>query len=116
MAGLNGVSIPAAIATYLPASMSAALGHWGVAFPLGGGSRLVFQYAWIVALLPLVMLAPNTQEILGNFQPALNFHETRKWTRLSWRPTPGWAAIVATLTAFGLLSLTRVSEFLYYQF
>jgi hypothetical protein len=36
--------------------------------------------------------------------------------RLSWRPTPGWAAIVATLTACGLLSLTRVSEFLYYQF
>jgi len=116
MTGVNGVSIPAALATYLPASMSAALVQWGVAFPLGGGSRLVFQYAWIVALLPLVMLAPNTQEILGNFQPALNFHDPRRWAGLSWRPTPAWAAIVATLTACGLLSLTRVSEFLYYQF
>jgi D-alanyl-lipoteichoic acid acyltransferase DltB (MBOAT superfamily) len=115
MAGMNGVSIPAVLATYLPAPVSAALGHCGVAFPLGGGSRLVFQYSWIVALLPLVLLAPNTQEILGHFQPALNFREAQR-PYLSWRPTPGWAAIVATLTACGLLSLTRVSEFLYYQF
>jgi hypothetical protein len=115
MAGMNGVSIPAVLATYLPAPVSTALGHWGVVFPLGGGSRLVSQYLWIVALLPLVLLAPNTQEILGHFQPALNFHEAQR-PYLSWRPTPGWAAIVATLTACGLLSLTRVSEFLYYQF
>jgi hypothetical protein len=44
-----------------------------VAFPLGGGSRFLFQYLWIIALFPLVMLAPNTQEILGRFQPALDF-------------------------------------------
>ena len=116
MVGLNGVSIPAALATYLAPSIRTALDHWGVAFPLGGGSRLVFQYSWIVALLPLVMLAPNTQEILGRFQPALNFHDGRRSVLLSWQPTPGWAAFVATLTACGLLSLTRVSEFLYYQF
>jgi hypothetical protein len=116
MVGLNGVSIPATLATYLAPSMRAALDHWGMTFPLGGGSRLIVQYSWIVALLPLVMLAPNTQEILGRFQPALNFHDGRRLARLSWRPTPGWAAIVATLTACGLLSLTRVSEFLYYQF
>lgn len=116
MAGLNGVSIPAALATYLAPSVKAALEHWGVVFPLGGGSRLIFQYSWIVALLPLVMLAPNTQEILGRFQPALNFREGQRLVHPSWRPTPGWAAIVATVTACGLLSLTRVSEFLYYQF
>jgi alginate O-acetyltransferase complex protein AlgI len=116
MTGMNGVSIPAALATYLPPSVSAALERWGVVFPLGGGLRFIFQYAWIVVLLPLVMLAPNTQEILGRFQPALNFLETQAPARLSWRPSPGWAAIVATITAFGLLSLTRVSEFLYYQF
>jgi alginate O-acetyltransferase complex protein AlgI len=116
MAGLNGVTIPATLSTYLAPSARAALEHWGIAFPLGGGSRFVFQYAWVLVLLPVVMLAPNTQEILGRFQPALNFHDARGLTRFSWRPTPGWAVIVATVTAFGLLSLTRVSEFLYYQF
>ena len=116
MAGLNGVSLPAGFVTYFGASTRAALDHWGVAFQLGGGSRFVLQYAWIIALLPVVMLAPNTQEILGRFQPALNFRGGQTMVPLSWRPTPGWAAIVAIATVCGLLSLTRVSEFLYYQF
>jgi alginate O-acetyltransferase complex protein AlgI len=115
MAGFNGISLPATLATYLSPTLRAALDRVGFAFPLGGGSRFVFQYLWIFVLLPLVMFAPNTQEILGRFQPALNFRQTGA-VRLSWRPSPGWAAIVATVSACGLLSLTRVSEFLYYQF
>jgi hypothetical protein len=88
----------------------------GVGFALGGGARFVSQYLWIAVLLPLVMVAPNTQEILGRFEPALNLRTDQTSTRLAWRPTPLWGAIVATVTACGLLSLTRVSEFLYYQF
>ena len=34
MVGLNGVSIPATLATYLAPPIKAALDHWGVAFPL----------------------------------------------------------------------------------
>jgi alginate O-acetyltransferase complex protein AlgI len=116
MAGFNGVSLPAALGTYLGPSTHAALERLGVAFHLGGGAHFVFQYSWIVALLPLVMLAPNTQEILGRFQPALNFRGPPASAHLAWRPTAGWAALVAAITACGLLSLTRASEFLYYQF
>ena len=116
MAGLNGVSLPATLATYLGPSMRSALEHWGMAFPLGGGAHFVFQYLWIIVLLPLVMLAPNTQEIFGRFQPALDFRGSPAPSRLAWRPTAGWAALAAAVTVCGLLSLTRVSEFLYYQF
>jgi len=116
MAGLNGVSLPAALASYLDPSLRTTLEHWGVAFPLGGGSRFLFQYLWIIALFPLAMLAPNTQEILGRFQPALDFRREGVTSSLAWRPTPAWAGFVAVVTACGLLSLTRVSEFLYYQF
>jgi D-alanyl-lipoteichoic acid acyltransferase DltB (MBOAT superfamily) len=116
MAGLNGVSLPAALASYLDPSLRATFEGWGVAFPLGGGSRLVFQYLWIIALLPVAMLAPNTQELLGRFQPALDFRREGMSTRLAWRPTRAWAGFIAGVTACGLLSLTRVSEFLYYQF
>ena len=116
MAGFNGVSLPAALGAHLGPWSRAALEHLGVAFHLGGGAQFVFQYLWIVALLPLVMLAPNTQEILGRFQPALNFRVPQVSTRLAWRLTPGWAALVATVTVCGLLALSRVSEFLYYQF
>ena len=115
MAGFNGVSLPAALGTHL-GPWRAALEHLGVAFHLGGGARFVFQYLWIVALLPLVILAPNTQEILGRFQPALNFQVAQVSKRLAWRLTPGWGALVATVTVCGLLALSRVSEFLYYQF
>jgi alginate O-acetyltransferase complex protein AlgI len=116
MAGLNGVSLPATLATHLGPSLRAMLEGLGVVFHLGGGAHFVFQYLWIVALLPLVMVAPNTQEILGRFQPALNFRGPPAPARLAWRPTAGWAALVAAVTACGLLSLTRASEFLYYQF
>jgi alginate O-acetyltransferase complex protein AlgI len=116
MAGINGLSLPAALATYLGPSWQGVLEHLGVGFALGGGARFVSQYLWIAVLLPLVMVAPNTQEILGRFEPALNLRTDQTSTRLAWRPTPLWGAIVATVTACGLLSLTRVSEFLYYQF
>ena len=115
MAGLNGASLPAALAPYL-GSARGALEQLGLGFHLGGGSRFVHQYLWIVALLPVVMIAPNTQEILGRFEPALNFVGRKRDPRLSWRPTARWAAVAAVIAVCGLLSLTRASEFLYYQF
>jgi len=115
MAGQNGMSLPASLATYLGPAR-AVLERLGVAFHLGGGAHFVFQYLWLAALLPLAMLAPNTQEILGRFQPALSFRASDAPARLAWRPTARWAAMAAVVAACGLLSLTRVSEFLYYQF
>ena len=114
MAGLNGASLPASLAPYL-GPMRGMLEHWGVAFHLGGGTRFVLQYLWIALLLPVVMLAPNTQEILGRFEPALNVPRAPP-TRFTWQPTARWAAVAAVASVCGLLSLTRVSEFLYYQF
>ena len=115
MAGLNGVSLPASLAPHL-GPLRGVLERWGLGFYLGGGARFVLQYLWIAMLLPVVLFAPNTQEILGRFQPALNFREPVSNRRLAWRPTARWAAIAAVVTVCGLLSLTRVSEFLYYQF
>ena len=116
MAGMNGASVPAVFVMQFP-WMRAALESWGVAFMLGGTTRFVLQYAWIIALLPLTLFAPNTQEILGRFQPALDFHASASTsTRLSWRPSPSWGMLVSLIVASGLLSLSRVSEFLYYQF
>jgi hypothetical protein len=116
MAGQNGLSLPASLAAYLGSAPRAALEHLGVAFHLGGGAHFLLQYLWVGALLPLVLLAPNTQEILGRFQPALSFRGPDTPARFAWRPTARWAAMAAVVAACGLLSLTRVSEFLYYQF
>jgi D-alanyl-lipoteichoic acid acyltransferase DltB (MBOAT superfamily) len=116
MTGLYGVSVPASIAAHL-GPLRTLLEHWGVVWGLGGASRLVLQYAWIIVLLPVVLFAPNTQEILSRYQPALDFRNGAGLRELlCWRPTKGWAVTVALVTAGGLLTLSRVSEFLYYQF
>ncbi len=116
MAGFNGISLPSAIGIHL-GSLQGVLEHLGIGFALGGASRFVLQYAWIAALLPVVLFAPNTQEILGRFAPALDYRRAgQDGARIAWRPSVAWAALVALVATSGLLTLSRVSEFLYYQF
>lgn len=119
MIGLNGVSLPAAIGMRL-GRLGNMLQEWGVEFPLGGGSHFVLQYSWILVLLPMVWGSPNTQEILARYKPGLDYRcralPGEPASSVMWHPTVGWAAIIALVTVAGLLSLTRVSAFLYYQF
>jgi len=115
MAGLNGVALPAAIAAPLGPIRDLAE-RLGVSFALGGASRFALQYAWIVVLFPVVLFAPNTQEILGRFRPALDFRPHATLARIAWQPTVAWGVTAALIAAGGLLTLSRVSEFLYYQF
>lgn len=91
----------------------------------------------LLLLLAWVWLAPNTQEWfaahLGQTtqpqpQPSTPQHlsSTRPmrlqrvrqalWKSLQWQPTPLWAVLSAVMTAIGLLSLTNVSQFLYFEF
>lgn len=54
----------------------------------------------ILAILTIIVtFTPNTQEIMAKFQP-------------NWR----WALVIGLLASISLLSLNRVSEFLYFQF
>jgi hypothetical protein len=127
MAGLNGVAVPNAIAARFG-------DHWAIAESLGvetflgGGSAFVATYVWLLVLLPAALWMPNTQEIFRDFEPALAYRPaevpdssqlraSRSARRLIvWRPTRRWAAATAAITCLGLLSLSRVSEFLYFQF
>jgi hypothetical protein len=71
---------------------------------------------WVAALLPIVFLAPNTQQIMQRFRPALDHIDTATATRLAWHSSPRWMLAMSVVLALGLLSLTRPSEFLYFQF
>ena len=115
MAGMNGISLPDAIALRL-GRVGTWLGESGVLYTPGGGRNFAMTYVWILALLPIVFLAPNTQQIMRRFNPALNVPDDMADTRLAWSPARGWAVAMAVVTACGLLSLTRPSEFLYFQF
>ena len=70
---------------------------------------------------------PNTQEWLARFHPALGFPppETSaaprraipSWlARLAWQPHPLWAALLAALAVFTFTQMSKISEFIYWQF
>lgn len=115
MVGLHGISIPDVIAMRL-----GPLAPWmqaqGVTFTAGGGRDFAMTFVWVAALLPIVFLAPNTQQIMQRFKPALDQPDSARPTPMAWRASTGWALAMALVLGFGLLSLTRPSEFLYFQF
>jgi D-alanyl-lipoteichoic acid acyltransferase DltB (MBOAT superfamily) len=115
MFGLNGVSLPDVIGLRL-GSLGSWLASQGVAMTPGGGRNFVMTFVWIGTLLPVVFMAPNTQQIMQRYQPALDQPESVGPARITWQANPRWALLMAWVLGCGLLSLTRPSEFLYFQF
>jgi alginate O-acetyltransferase complex protein AlgI len=111
MAGLHGFVLPVewqAKLARIPALAGLTFADLGATFH--GREELQI----IAILLALAWLAPNTQELMRRFAPALG--ESGASSRLVWKPSFGWALTIAVLTVIPLLRLNRISEFLYYQF
>ncbi|MDH5611261.1 MAG: MBOAT family protein [Gammaproteobacteria bacterium] len=125
MAGINGLAIPNGILARLGEA-----GVWlqgiGVGTSLGGGSTLILTYLWIMVLLFVTLVLPNTQQIMSKFSPVLSEYKSDPIYSISigrnfemillWRPTVMWSMIIAMIATLGVLALTSVSEFLYFQF
>ena len=112
--GGDGVSLPAAVLGRL-----GALGDWlqsaGVTAELGSGAVLARGAAWCLVLLALAIKLPNSMESMGRFEPAqgAKARAPEPWLiDLNRR----WAVILGLAFLLGVLSLNRVSEFLYWQF
>ena len=90
----------------------------GIGTFLGGGQRFIETYAWVIVGALIAFLAPNTQQIAAQFEPALDFdaEESPAPRLLRWKPTLPWAVAIGVLATAGLLSLSRPTEFLYFQF
>ncbi len=73
---------------------------------------------WLVGAFLIVAFAPNTQQIMRRFEPALG--AIRAGARqIAWRPSFGWTAFTTVLGLASLLLIAqsdRYSEFLYFQF
>ena len=71
----------------------------------------------IGALWALAWLAPNTQQIMAAFKPALAEVSSMPSMRLlDWQPNIYWFGAVACGLAYALAQMGGVSEFLYFQF
>lgn len=119
MAGLHGVLLPADYRGYL-----GPVGDWlaalGWRFETDPGQfRGAAQLAWLLLCGLIAFTLPNTQQVFGDHGPGLDYRpQVRpRWQAvLQWSPSLLPALVVALLGLVALLSLTRVSEFLYFQF
>jgi alginate O-acetyltransferase complex protein AlgI len=72
--------------------------------------------ALIAPLLFVVWFAPNMAELTGYDPRPHSASSPAELARAKWYPSPRWALALGSLFAVSLLSLTKVSEFLYFQF
>jgi alginate O-acetyltransferase complex protein AlgI len=90
---------------------------------LGGEAGFVgvpFGWAAILFALLWVLIAPTTQELMRLAMRAPMYRpyieRATSLLRPSWKATPGWVVVSATTFAAAFLGLSRVSEFIYYNF
>jgi D-alanyl-lipoteichoic acid acyltransferase DltB (MBOAT superfamily) len=97
-----------------------------VAAAPGTALELPIFAAWIVLLLAITLIPPNTLEIMRDWEPAITMPAAQPSGRLDlWRGltarltlslSPAWACATAALLTMGVLGVNRVSEFLYWKF
>ncbi len=115
MLGGTGMTLP-------PAWHDALVGHLGGELGqalLRSGEVLALQdhrLLWIAAGLAWVWLAPNAQQVMNRFAPALDVKPDPVRHAWEWRPNAWWALASALLLVSALLNLTQISDFLYFQF
>ena len=115
MAGMNGFVLPDA---WLAKWGSA--GQWLVqqGVPFGATNDLIMGGAinWIWISLLIVWLAPNTQQIMASYKPALDVPEGETAKRLLWQPSAFAALLICGLGFVAIINLNKQSVFLYFQF
>ncbi len=123
--GAHGIVLSAGFAAAMP-NLAAALSRIGVALSGPDMGDLMLLYGLNAGLLTLALVPPNALEILRPWQPAITMPGVAPTGRLDlWRGlasrlnltlSPLWAVATAAIVTIGVMSLSRVSEFLYWQF
>ena len=122
MFGFNGVNLATFLTPYLGFLRN--LGVEFLGFTVNVGISQKYATFGIIILLLIAWFTPNTQQWMGKYNPALTESIDRDrpqwlqnlWQFLSWKPNKIWSVVIAGLTSLSLLSFSRVSEFLYFQF
>ena len=71
--------------------------------------------AWMATGIVVMWAAPNTQEIMCDFQPVLSTISGRP-ALLIWRPKLRWAITITTLFGFCVTQMATAKVFLYWSF
>lgn len=87
----------------------------------------MYSLIWLVFWLSVLWLLPNTQQWMKNFSPAVNYRAEQhlkaatrthlgKYRWPYWSLSGKWAVYAGLLLSLAVLSMSKVSEFLYFQF
>jgi len=115
MLGLNGFSFPGRLEPFAT-MLNQVFPHTRIVAQGMGTFGNVYDAAQLILLLLIAVIAPNTIELMNRHNPAIGTDGFPINRRIEWRPTLMWAILTATIAVFSLSSLTKVSEFLYFQF
>lgn len=113
MTGGHGLAVPVPLAKLL----APVLGQVVIAGNTFGSSIFdaTVVLPEIAAALLITLMAPNSQEILARYRPALINRPIRhQW--IGWRPTWAWGAVTGCGLVVALIMMTGDSPFLYFQF
>ncbi len=92
------------------------LGILGQPPPYVPGKVSAAAFVWLSALLAIVFLLPNSQELMSRFPPALE-RQTTLWPRsLLWVPNWAWGVVMMGLAAVSVAYGPANQQFLYFQF
>ena len=120
MLGLNGFYLPKWMAGYIDTvellGVNLQVSFVGIFHQVG--SVQLMDVIWFIILFVVAFYMPNTQQFMQRYQPVFENKKTYQiqGLKLCWRPTLKWALTLALLFCYSTLSLTRISEFLYFQF
>ncbi len=114
MAGFNGFMLPAKWLVCW-GEFGQFLATLGVDF---SASQEIIKGAvlnWISIGLLIVWLTPNSQQIMANFKPALMMPEEVS-TRWLWHTSWAWLVVSVVTAVSAMLFISKMSEFIYFQF
>jgi D-alanyl-lipoteichoic acid acyltransferase DltB (MBOAT superfamily) len=120
MVGLNGIELPQSIISKLSPILSVFPGL-DISPDIRNFSNQVSLAIWIIAVTPIVLLLPNTLQIMHRFEPAIGFSWDRDSTVLGlrwlvWQASLIWAALIMIIAFTAISSIGGYTEFLYWQF
>ena len=113
MAGYNGITLPTGWTSRL-GDLSVMLQAKGVLFTAVSKPEWVTQIMYTFVGLLIVLLCPNTQQIMSRYEPALDVEIDN--ANAAWKPSFLWATMVSLAFVICVINLNRISEFLYFQF
>ncbi|MBF0624335.1 MAG: MBOAT family protein [Magnetococcales bacterium] len=122
MFGGNGLDLPRTLAPWLAPLVEA----WPSTVCRFDGAAphdlfsLPHLALWLAGLLPLVVWFPNVMQLVHQHRPhpelPVTLRDPWHYRWLTWNPGPAWGLFMALVLGLCMAHLSRVSEFLYFQF